>query len=82
VAFLRERLDNGLEVIAETSAHAVSTSVGFFVNTGSRDESDLLWGTSHFLEHMIFKGTESVSGDEINRRFDAMGASANAYTAE
>lgn len=82
MAFLRERLDNGLEVIAETSAHAVSTSVGFFVNTGSRDESDLLWGTSHFLEHMIFKGTESVSGDEINRRFDAMGASANAYTAE
>ena len=82
MAFLRERLDNGLEVIDETVAHAVSTSVGFFVNTGARDETDQLWGASHFLEHMIFKGTDALSGDEINRRFDAMGASANAYTAE
>jgi predicted Zn-dependent peptidase len=82
MAFLRERLDNGLEVIAETAAHAVSTSVGFFVNTGARDETDMLWGASHFLEHMVFKGTPDLSGDEINRRFDAMGASANAYTAE
>ena len=80
--FLHERLDNGLEVVAETSPAALSTSVGFFVKTGSRDESDALWGTSHFLEHMVFKGTPDLSGDEINRRLDRMGASANAFTSE
>jgi predicted Zn-dependent peptidase len=82
VPFLHERLPNGLDVIAETSESAVSTSVGFFVMTGSRDESDALWGTSHFLEHMIFKGTPEIPGDAINRRFDDMGASVNAFTSE
>ena len=80
--FLHERLPNGLDVIAETTAAAVSTSLGFFVKTGSRDESDAVWGVSHFLEHMIFKGTPEISGDEINRRFDRMGASINAFTSE
>jgi predicted Zn-dependent peptidase len=82
VPFLHERLDNGLDVIAETSSAAVSASIGFFVNTGARDERDAEWGVSHFLEHMIFKGTADLSGDEINRRFDRMGASANAFTSE
>jgi predicted Zn-dependent peptidase len=80
--FLRERLDNGLEVIAEVTDGALSTSIGFFVRTGARDESDDLWGVSHFLEHMIFKGTADLPADEINRRFDWMGASANAFTSE
>jgi predicted Zn-dependent peptidase len=82
MAFLHERLANGLEVIAETGPAALSTSLGFFVKTGSRDETDALWGTSHFLEHMVFKGTPEISGDEINRRFDRMGASVNAFTSE
>jgi len=80
--FLRECLDNGLEIIAEVTDGGLSTSVGFFVRTGSRDESDELWGASHFLEHMVFKGTSDLSADEINRRFDWMGASANAFTSE
>jgi predicted Zn-dependent peptidase len=80
--FLRETLDNGLEVVAECSEGAVSTSVGFFVGAGARDETDALSGVSHFLEHMTFKGTADLSADEINRRFDQMGASANAFTSE
>ena len=80
--FLRERLDNGLEVIAEITDGALSTSIGFFVKAGARDETDSLWGASHFLEHMVFKGTADISADEINRRFDWMGASANAFTSE
>ena len=80
--FLHERLPNGLDVIAEVSPAAVSASIAFFVNTGARDEDDALWGTSHFLEHMIFKGTADLSGDEINRRFDMLGAAANAFTSE
>jgi len=82
VPFLHERLDNGLDVIAEATPGALSTSVGFFVRTGARDETDAVWGVSHFLEHMVFKGTGEISGDEINRRLDCMGASANAFTGE
>ncbi len=80
--FRHERLPNGLDVIAEITDGALSTSVGFFVKTGARDETDALWGASHFLEHMVFKGTADLSGDEINRRFDWMGAAANAFTSE
>jgi predicted Zn-dependent peptidase len=80
--FLHERLPNGLDVVAEVGDTALSTSLGFFVATGARDESDTVRGVSHFLEHMVFKGTPQISGDEINRRFDAMGAGANAFTSE
>jgi len=80
--FRHERLSNGLDVIAEITPGALSTSVGFFVKTGSRDETEALWGVSHFLEHMVFKGTSDLSADEINRRFDWMGAAANAFTSE
>ena len=80
--FLHERLPNGLDVVAEVTDAALSTSIGFFVKTGARDETDVEWGVSHFLEHMVFKGTHDLSADEINRRFDWMGASANAFTSE
>jgi len=82
MTFRHERLPNGLEIVAEVTDDALSTSVGFFVRTGARDETDATWGVSHFLEHMVFKGTDELSADEINRRFDWMGASANAFTSE
>ena len=58
--FLHERLDNGLEVVAEVRDGALSTSVGFWVGTGSRDESDAIWGTSHFLEHTAMATSRCV----------------------
>ena len=61
---------------------AYSTALGFFVRTGSRDETDALAGVSHFLEHMVFKGTPSRSADDVNREFDEMGAHYNAFTNE
>ncbi|MFM7520024.1 MAG: M16 family metallopeptidase [Planctomycetota bacterium] len=82
MTFRHERLPNGLEIVAEVTDDALSTSVGFFVKTGARAETDATWGVSHFLEHMVFKGTTELSADEINRRFDWMGASANAFTSE
>jgi len=82
VPFLHERLPNGLDVIAETSDAAVSTSVGIFVGTGARDERPGIEGVSHFLEHMVFKGPHGLSADDINRGFDRLGASANAFTSE
>ena len=59
-----------------------STALGFFVNTGARDENDAVAGVSHFLEHMAFKGTPSRSADDVNREFDEMGAHYNAFTNE
>ena len=80
--FRHERLPCGLDVIAEIHDAAYSASLGFFVRTGARDETDAVSGVSHFLEHMVFKGTEQLSAEAINLRFDAMGASANAFTSE
>jgi predicted Zn-dependent peptidase len=82
VPFLHERLPNGLDVVAETNEAAVSTSVGFFVATGARDEAPGIEGVSHFLEHMAFKGPAGLSAEEINRRFDRLGAAVNAFTSE
>lgn len=80
--FLRETLDNGLEIVAEHNANAYSTALGYFVRTGARDESDELSGVSHFLEHMLFKGTPRRSAADVNRELDELGAEANAYTNE
>ena len=73
-------LPNGLTVIGEIDPSAHSAAAGFFVRTGARDEPDAIMGVSHFLEHMMFKGTESISAEALNRRFDDMGAQHNAYT--
>jgi len=80
VTFQEHQLANGLRVIAETDPDAHSAAVGFFVKTGARDEDASIMGVSHFLEHMMFKGSEDLTAEEINRRFDALGARNNAYT--
>lgn len=80
VDFHQRTLPNGLTVLAEVDPDAHSAAAGFFVKTGARDEATGVMGVSHFLEHMMFKGTESLSADDINRAFDRMGASNNAYT--
>lgn len=80
MAFLRHTLDNGLTILADTDPAAQTTAAGFFVRTGARDESAEFMGVSHFLEHMMFKGTSDIDAHELNRRFDALGARSNAYT--
>jgi predicted Zn-dependent peptidase len=80
--FHQHTLPNGLEIVAECNPDAHSSAVGFFVRTGSRDEDDKIAGVSHFLEHMLFKGTPSRSADDVNREFDEMGAHYNAFTNE
>lgn len=80
--FHKQTLDNGLTILAECNPNALSAAVGFFVRTGSRDEDDAVAGVSHFLEHMVFKGTPSRSADDVNREFDELGAYYNAYTSE
>jgi predicted Zn-dependent peptidase len=80
--FHHTTLDNGLEVIAELNDRAYSVASGFFVKTGSRDESSALAGVSHFLEHMTFKGTPRRDAMAVNRDFDRVGAKHNAQTSE
>ena len=80
--FLKHILPNGLEIVAERNPKAYSTALGFFVRAGSRDETDEVAGVSHFLEHMMFKGTPTRTADDVNREFDEMGASYNAFTSE
>jgi len=75
-------LDNGLRVIAEVNDQAHSVACGFFVKAGSRDESSEVAGVSHFLEHMIFKGTPRRDALAVNRDFDRVGAKHNAQTSE
>jgi predicted Zn-dependent peptidase len=82
VEFKKHTLPNGMEVAAECDGEAHSSAMGFFVKTGARDESDAVAGVSHFLEHMMFKGTPSRSADDVNREFDEMGAHYNAFTNE
>lgn len=80
--FKTKRLDNGLVLIGEVNTSAKSSAVGFFVKTGSRDETEQINGVSHFLEHMLFKGTERLSALEVNAAFDRTGAQFNAFTSE
>lgn len=75
-------LPNGLRVITETMPSVRSVSVGAWVDTGSRDEVGAEAGCSHFLEHLLFKGTEELSAREIAEAFDSVGARSNAFTSK
>lgn len=76
------QLANGLTLVGEHDASAHSLALGFFVRTGARDETSEINGVSHFLEHMMFKGTSRRSPEDVNREFDEMGARYNAFTSE
>ena len=80
--FKKKELANGLVIIGEVNKTAKSAAVGFFVKTGSRDETKEINGVSHYLEHMLFKGTEKLSAFEVNEAFDRTGAQFNAFTSE
>jgi len=80
--FKYHTLDNGLTIIGEINNRAQSCAIGFFVRTGSRDETPQISGVSHFLEHMLFKGTEKLSPFDVNELFDRTGAKFNAFTSE
>ncbi|MBN2457325.1 MAG: insulinase family protein [Sedimentisphaerales bacterium] len=80
--FRNRQLANGLTIVSEINDSAKSAAVGFFVKTGSRDENNNINGASHFLEHMLFKGTGKLNAFEVNEAFDRTGAKFNAFTSE
>jgi len=73
-------LDSGIRVVTETVPAFRSVALGLWVKTGSRDETPAQAGVSHFLEHLLFKGTKTHSAIEIAETFDGMGAAVNAAT--
>jgi predicted Zn-dependent peptidase len=75
-------LDSGVQVVSETLPSVRSVAVGFWARVGSRDEPYEQAGISHFLEHMLFKGTPELSAEQIAQVFDGFGADVNAATSK
>src|SRR5918998_1341997 len=73
-------LPTGERLITETVASVRSAALGFWIGTGSRDETDARAGVSHFIEHLLFKGTSAHSAQEIAEIFDGLGGELNAAT--
>ena len=80
IQYHRDVLPNGLTLLAETDPSAATAAVGFFVRTGTRDERPEEMGVSHFLEHMVFKGSERRGPVEVSAELDDLGLDHNAFT--
>ncbi len=78
----RQSLPNGLTIITEQMSHIRSASIGVWLETGSRDETPESNGISHFIEHMVFKGTKHRTAEEIARQVDSIGGNMDAFTAK
>src|SRR5438876_5088999 len=79
--FHTHKLSNGLQILGQPMPDFESVAVSYYVHTGSRDEPDLsIAGVSHFLEHMVFKGTKTLDWQEITLEFNKIGAEINAFT--
>jgi predicted Zn-dependent peptidase len=78
----REVLPNGLIVLTEEMQHIRSVSIGIWIKTGSRHEEAEFNGISHFVEHMVFKGTKTRSAEDIARQVDSIGGNLDAFTAK
>src|SRR5438045_6084735 len=82
LTFRHHQLPNGLDIIGEVNPDSHSFAAGLFVKTGARDEDVNVNGVSHFLEHMMFKGSEKLTWEDVNRIFDEIGARYNAFTTQ
>src|SRR5579883_1951820 len=78
----RTTLSNGIRVITESMPHVRSVSAGIWIGTGSREESEQDMGISHFIEHMVFKGTKNRSAEQIARSVDSIGGGLDAFTSK
>ncbi len=79
---VRHILPGGLTLLLEADPDAQTVAAGYFVNTGARDERPNEMGASHFLEHLMFKGSERLSAGVLNERLDDLGGQSNAFTGE
>jgi predicted Zn-dependent peptidase len=79
---VRDVLDNGLRLITETMPHVRSVTIGVWLMRGSRHESDDRSGIAHFVEHMLFKGTDTRTAEDIAQAIDSIGGQLDAFTAK
>ena len=82
LTFHHHQLPNGLDIVGEENPDSHSFAAGLFVKTGARDEDVAVNGVSHFLEHMMFKGSSKYTWEDVNRIFDEMGARYNGFTSQ
>jgi len=75
-------LSNGARVVVEEIPHVRSAAIGIYVGVGSRHETKGLKGASHFIEHMLFKGTSRLTARDIAEKFEGIGGQLNAYTSK
>ncbi|MCQ9208430.1 MAG: insulinase family protein [Omnitrophica bacterium] len=80
--YKKTRLDNGLTVVSHYMPKRVSVSLGIWIKVGSRYEQARINGISHFLEHLLFKGTKKRTCEEIKQSIEGIGGSLNAFTSE
>src|SRR5215475_13567212 len=76
----RSVLDNGVRILTESMPHVVSATIGIWVENGSRYEEPVDNGVSHFIEHLLFKGTRKRTAAQIAEEIDAVGGVLNAFT--
>lgn len=74
------QLSNGLTIATEYQPHAATSTIGVYIDAGSRAETDKTNGTAHFLEHLAFKGTHKRTQSQLELEIENMGAHLNAYT--
>src|SRR3954462_4549917 len=79
---VRDVLDNGLRILTERMTHVRSVSVGVWLTRGSRHESADQSGIAHFVEHMLFKGTDTRTAEDIAQAIDSIGGQLDAFTAK
>ena len=82
MVYQRTALGNGIRIVTERMPHVRSVTIGVWVGVGARDEPQELAGISHFIEHMLFKGTASRTARQIAEAFDSMGGELNAFSAK
>ncbi len=75
-------LSSGVRIVTEREKSVRSAAIGIWVNVGSRDENTKTAGASHFLEHLLFKGTKRRSALEIFSAIEAVGGDTNAFTGQ
>lgn len=78
--YQKEVLPNGVRILTQQVPHVRSIALGIWVDVGSRDESDSSAGISHYIEHMLFKGTETRTAKQLAEELDAVGGQLNAFT--
>jgi predicted Zn-dependent peptidase len=79
-SYQKTLLDNGIRCLTEAIPTLESTAIGIWIQTGSRDEQVAECGLSHFIEHLLFKGTERRSAFDISREIESVGGAINAFT--